>query len=214
MAPPSTCSSLKSPNHSLMKSSNYNASTFLPASLFFGIMLLASSFSQAQQIFMSVEGVTQGDISLAASGEVSLGDKAVAAHVNEMVVLSLEHTIVIPRDAQSGQPSGNRLHQPVKVTCYLDKATPLMQQALVTGESLAVKVKFYRTNSEEPGASDEHYYTIALEGAIVTMSRMWVPASDPEKRQLVEYQLSYSTITWTHEVADTEGNDDWRTSGG
>lgn len=175
-------------------------------------MLLASSFSQAQQIFMSVEGVTQGDISSAASGVPSLGDKAVAAHVNEMVVLSAEHTIVIPRDAQSGQPSGARLHQPVKVTCYLDKASPLMQQALVTGESLAVELKFYRTNPEEPSAPDEHYYTIDLQGAVLVMSRMWVPASDPEKRQLVEYQLSYSTITWTHEISGTEGTDDWRTT--
>ena len=86
-----------------------------------------------------------------------------------------------------------------------------MQQALVTGESLEVDISFYRTISEEPTDPDEHYYTILLEGATVTMSRMWVPASDPEKRQLVEYQLSYSTITWTHEISGTEGNDDWRT---
>lgn len=174
-------------------------------------MLLASSFSQAQQIFMKVEGVTQGVISENASGDPSLGDKAVAGHDEEMIVLSAEHTIVIPRDAQSGQPSGARLHQPVKVTCYLDKASPLMQLALVTGESLEVEISFYRSNTEEPTDPDEHYYTILLEGATVTMSRMWVPASDPEKRQLVEYQLSYSTITWTHEIAGTEGNDDWRT---
>lgn len=177
-------------------------------------MLLASSFSQGQEIFMEVEGVTQGMISAGASSEASLGDKAVEGHDNEMVVLSAEHTIVIPRDAQSGQPSGSRLHQPLKVTCYLDKATPLMQQALVTGESLAAEIKFYRTNSEEPTAPPEHYYTIELQGVVVMMSRMWVPASDPEKRQLVEYQLSYSTITWTHEVSGTEGADDWRTSGG
>lgn len=194
-----------------MKSSNYNSSTFLPASLFFGIMLLASSFSQAQQIFMKVEGVSQGVISDGASLEDSIGDKFLEGHDEEMIVLSAEHTIVIPRDAQSGQPSGARLHQPVKVTCYLDKASPLMQQALVTGESLEVEISFYRTNSEEPTDPDEHYYTILLEGATVTMSRMWVPASDPEKRQLVEYQLSYSTITWTHEISGTEGNDDWRT---
>jgi type VI secretion system secreted protein Hcp len=195
-----------------MKSSNYNLSTFLPASLFFGIMLLASSFSQAQEIFMSVVGQAPApeQISSGASSEASLGDKAVEAHANEMVVLSVEHTIVVPRDAQSGQPSGARLHQPVKVTCYLDKATPLMQQALVTGENLEIEMKFFRTNSEEPTAPPEHYYTIALEGAIVVMSRMWVPASDPEKRQLVEYQLSYSTISWTHEVSGTEGTDDWR----
>ena len=163
---------------------------------------------------MEVEGVTQGMISAGASSEASLGDKAVEGHDTEMVVLSAEHTIVIPRDAQSGQPSGSRLHQPLKVTCYLDKATPLMQQALVTGESLAAEIKFYRTNSEEPTAPPEHYYTIELQGVVVMMSRMWVPASDPEKRQLVEYQLSYSTITWTHEVSGTEGADDWRTSGG
>jgi type VI secretion system secreted protein Hcp len=29
-----------------------------------------------------------------------------------------------------------------------------------------------------------------------------------------EVSFSYSTITWTHEIAGTEGNDDWRTSGG
>lgn len=161
---------------------------------------------------MKVEGVSQGIISEDASSEDSIGDKFLEGHDEEMIVLSAEHTIVIPRDAQTGQPSGARLHQPVKVTCYLDKASPLMQQALVTGESLAVELKFYRTNTEEPTATDEHYYTIDLQGAVLVMSRMWVPASDPEKRQLVEYQLSYSTITWTHEISGTEGTDDWRTT--
>jgi type VI secretion system secreted protein Hcp len=190
-----------------MKSSNSNPFTFLPTSLFIGFMLLASSFSQAQEIFMSVEGVSQGMITAGATSEASLGERAVAGHDDEAIVLSLEHSITIPRDAQSGQPSGARLHQPIQVTSYIDKSTPLMNQALVTGESLEVIIKFFRLDSE---GMPENYYTILLEEATVVDAQVWAPASDPERRQLVQYSFSYSTIAWTHETAGTEGSDDWR----
>lgn len=156
---------------------------------------------------MSVEGVSQGMITEGATSEESLGERAVAGHDYEAIVLSLEHSITIPRDAQSGQPSGARLHQPIQVTSYIDKSTPLMNQALVTGESLEVIIELFRPNLE---GMPEHYYTILLEGATVVDARVWAPASDPERRQLVQYSFSYSTITWTHETAGAEGSDDWR----
>lgn len=156
---------------------------------------------------MSIEGVTQGMITEGATSEESLGERAVAGHDDEAIVLSLEHSIAIPRDVQSGQPSGTRIHQPIQVTSYIDQSTPLIHQASVTGESLTVIIKFFRPDS---AGMPEHYYTVSLEGAVVVDTRVWAPASDPERRQLVQYSIGYSTITWTHTISGIEGSDDWR----
>ncbi|NOR56491.1 MAG: type VI secretion system tube protein Hcp, partial [Sulfurovum sp.] len=62
-----------------------------------------------------------------------------------------------PYSPLSGQPSGQRVHAPYVVTKVLDKASPLLMNALVTGETLTkIEIKKYRTNYE---GKLEHYYT-------------------------------------------------------
>ncbi|WP_252724590.1 type VI secretion system tube protein Hcp, partial [Acinetobacter baumannii] len=36
------------------------------------------------------------------------------------------HEVIIPRDPQSGQPTGQRVHKPVVITKVFDKASPLL----------------------------------------------------------------------------------------
>jgi type VI secretion system secreted protein Hcp len=163
--------------------------------------------------YMSVTGVTQGTITEGALSEDSVGSLYQEGHDDEFMVQAFEHSIEIPRDAQSGQPSGNRLHKPMKITKIFDKSSPLLYEALVTGESLTCEIKWYRTPIE---GESEHYFTQLLEGAVVVDMKSIMPnCQDPDQSHfthLEEVSFSYSTITWTHEIAGTEGGDDWRIS--
>lgn len=161
--------------------------------------------------YMTVEGESQGVITEGALSEDSVGNLYQEGHDDSFMVQAFKHEIVIPRDAQSGQPSGTRVHKPIRVTKVFDKSSPLLYQALVTGEKLTCTIEWYRTSSE---GVQEHYFTHELEGAAVCeISAIMPNCQDPENghfTHLEEVSFSYSTITWTHEVAGTEGNDDWR----
>lgn len=163
--------------------------------------------------YMSVEGVTQGMITEDALSEDSVGNLYQEGHDDSFMVQAFEHNIMIPRDAQSGQPSGTRIHMPLKVTKVFDKSSPLLYQALVTGESLSCIIEWYRTSTE---GTHEHYFTHELEGAVIVDIKAIMPnCQDPlaaHFTHLEEVSFSYSTITWTHEIGGTEGTDDWRVS--
>lgn len=163
--------------------------------------------------YMSIEGVTQGMITEGALSEESVGNLYQEGRDDTFMVQAFDHSIMIPRDAQSGQPSGTRIHRPLTVTKVFDKASPLLYQALVTGESLTCTIEWFRTSSE---GTHEHYFTHVLEGAAIVDIQGFMPnCQDPNMAHfthLEKVSFSYSTITWTHEVAGTEGTDDWRVS--
>ncbi len=161
--------------------------------------------------YMSVEGASQGMITEGALSEDSVGNIYQEGHDDQFMVQAFEHKIMIPRDLQSGQPSGQRVHQPLTVTKVFDKSSPLLYQALVTGESLTCRIEWYRTSSE---GTHEHYFTHELEGAIIVDITAIMPnCQDPSQAHfthLEKVSFSYSTIRWIHEIAGTEGSDDWR----
>ena len=45
----------------------------------------------------------------------------------------ISHIVTVPTDTQSGQPSGQRVHKPFVFTCSLNKAVPLLYNALTIG---------------------------------------------------------------------------------
>ena len=66
------------------------------------------------------------------------GDRAEAGSFGDspMILIGMSHEIVSPRDAASGQATGKRMHKPFVITKELDKATPLLLNALTTNENL------------------------------------------------------------------------------
>ena len=62
--------------------------------------------------YMSITGETQGDITKDAYSADSVGNSWQEAHVDEFLVQELDHVLTIPRDPQSGQPTGQRVHKP------------------------------------------------------------------------------------------------------
>ncbi|MEM8985881.1 MAG: Hcp family type VI secretion system effector [Pseudomonadota bacterium] len=162
--------------------------------------------------YMTIEGATQGDITAGAFTDDSVGNIWQEGHEDEILVQAFKHNLIIPRDPQSGQPSGQRVHQPFTITKVFDKSSPLLYNALCSGENLTkVELKWFRTSS---AGTQEHYFTHILEDARIVDIQAYMPnAQDPAMASfthLEDVSLSYRKITWTHEIAGTSGSDDWR----
>ena len=162
--------------------------------------------------YLTIEGVSQGNITEGAFTEDSVGNIFQEEHENEILVEAFSHTVTVPTDPQSGQPTGQRVHKPLTITKIFDKSSPLLYTALCTGEKLPTcELKWYRTSVS---GTQEHYFTIKLEDAIITNIEARMPnCQDPSQASfthLEDVSFSYRKITWTHEKASTSGDDDWR----
>ena len=161
--------------------------------------------------YLTLSGDNQGDMSSGATGADSVGTMSKSDHENEIQVQAFRQNITVPKDPQSGQPTGRRVHTGVTFTKVFDKSSPMIMQALATGEQIKnATFKFFRTSAS---GEQEHYYTIELEEALITDVTPWFPnALDPSNgpiSHMEDVSMSYKVINTTHEVAGTSGSDDW-----
>lgn len=77
--------------------------------------------------YMYVKGKKQGNIQ---------GSVTQKGRQGSIAVIAYHHSIVSPRDPQSGLPTGQRMHKPFTVVKTTDKATPPLYTALCTNEDL------------------------------------------------------------------------------
>lgn len=162
--------------------------------------------------YMSIKGHNQGLITENAFTEISVGNIFQEGHENQVLVEAFKHDIIIPRDPQTGQPTGQRVHQPLVITKIFDKSSPLLFQALTKGERLIeCKLEWYRTSIT---GTQEHYFTIELEDAVIVDIKSYMHnCQDPSKAHfthLEDVAFTYRKITWTHVAAGTSASDDWR----
>ncbi|MDR0807078.1 MAG: Hcp family type VI secretion system effector [Enterobacteriaceae bacterium] len=162
--------------------------------------------------YISIEGKTQGNITAGAFTAESVGNIFVEGHENEMLVQEFQHNVTVPTDPQSGQPSGQRAHKPFIFTVALNKAVPLLYNALASGEMLPkVQLKWYRTSVD---GKQEHFFTTSLEDATIVDINLTMPhCQEPTQKeftQLMAVSMAYRKIVWEHTVAGTSGADDWR----
>lgn len=166
----------------------------------------------ATPAYIRIEGKNQGLITKDAFTPDSVGNVYVEGHQDEILVQEIDHQITIPTDPQSGQPTGQRVHKPLIFTSALNKASPLLFQALVTGEMLmVVEIKWYRTSVD---GKQEHFFTTTLEDATVVDIHTVLPHAQDSNMsqytQLIKTSLAYRKITWKHIAGKTEAADDWR----
>ena len=155
---------------------------------------------------------TQGKITAGAFTEDSVGNVYVEGHEDEIMAQAISHIVTVPTDPQSGQPAGQRVHKAFKFTCSLNKAVPLMYNALASGEMLPkVEVTWFRTSID--GRQEKFFSTVLEDAVIVDMNLVMPNAQDPSNApytQLLEVSLSYRKINWDHTISGTSGSDDWR----
>lgn len=161
--------------------------------------------------YMTIQGANQGDMSSGASSADSIGTLSKASQENTIQIQEFELGITVPTDPQSGQPTGQRIHNGCRVIKSIDKSSPLLLQAIATGEQLSsVKVEFYRT---APTGEQEMYYTLELEEATLVAMKPYFPmallSENASLGHMEELKITYKKITVTHEIAGTSGSDSW-----
>lgn len=110
-------------------------------------------------------------------------------------IVAFENEVIAPRDAASGLPTGKRQHKPLTVTKPIDKASPMLYNALLTGETIP-SIELAAGN---PAARSGGYLKIRLENvkvAGITARSGGAGASD-DRLPMEEIALSYGKITWT-----------------
>jgi type VI secretion system secreted protein Hcp len=152
---------------------------------------------------MEVTGNTQGKID---------GSCDMEGREKTILVYAMDHDVHIPRDPQSGLPSGKRIHGPLKIVKEFDMASPKLYQALCTGEQCSdVTIKWYRI---DPTGMEEHYFTHTLEDAIIVDMKPYMPMAflteNEPYRHMEEVSFTYSKIKWTWEVDGIEAEDSWK----
>lgn len=116
-----------------------------------------------------------------------------------MEIISFSHEIVSPRDAASGLPTGRRQHKPITITKEIDKASPLIFQALVDNENLT-----------------EILIGLLKDGNAVATVRL-TNASVAGRAQKGNYEtisFVYQRIEWTWLDGNITAEDDWEASVG
>ena len=153
--------------------------------------------------YLDLEGKNQGKIE---------GDCTQKGHEKWILVYAVEHTVEIPRDTNTGLPTGQRIHRPITITKKTDPATPLLFQACATGEQMKKWVLDYHRINEK--GQEELYYQISLENAIVVSIRHYKPntldEANKQYHDMEEVSFTYEKITWENKAANKTAVDSWK----
>jgi len=150
---------------------------------------------------LTITGEVQGQI----EGSCELEDRE-----GTILVQAFDHIVEIPTDDR-GIASGRRAHRPMTMTKEIDRSTPMLYQALCTGELLTdVKLDWYRLD----GSGDEElYFSIELQNAMITRIHPWVPnvlnPANANLRHMEDISIAYERIIWTWEPDGIEFEDQW-----
>ncbi|MDH5387809.1 MAG: Hcp family type VI secretion system effector [Gammaproteobacteria bacterium] len=127
-----------------------------------------------------------------------------------ILVQAFDHIVEIPTDDR-GVAIGRRLHRPMMITKEFDKSTPMLYQALCTGELLTeVVLDWYRMDGF---GEQELYFSMQMENAMITKVHPWVPnvldRSNETLKHMEDVFISYEKIIWTWEADGIEFEDAW-----
>lgn len=127
-----------------------------------------------------------------------------------IVILAFDHVVELPTDDR-GIASGRRVHRPMVITKEIDKSTPMLYQALCTGELLTeMTIDWYRID----GTGDEEmYYSMKMFNGLITKIHPWVPnvleANNAQMKHMEDVHISYEKVIWTWEPDGIEFEDGW-----
>lgn len=158
--------------------------------------------------YLSIPGVTDGALT-----KESVGDLAQSDHADESLIVGFDHTVCIPANEASGNPTGNRKHMAMKLTKVFDKASPLLYDALCTAKKLDATVNWFRMSDD---GKAELYFKMIMTQAVVTEVTAEVPnlqdAANANFGHLEHVSIRYNTIEWRHEPGTTSAIDSWSDS--
>jgi type VI secretion system secreted protein Hcp len=163
----------------------------------------------ALNAYLRMEGQTQGQIK---------GSVTQKGREDSIMVISVSHEIVSPRDPASGLPTGKRMHKPFIITKELDKASPLLYNALVNNENISEwELKHYtpQVKAQQGVGTEVNHYTVRLVNANIASINFRMPNNrNPDLMKYAEYEeisFTYQKIIWTWTEGGITAEDDWET---
>ena len=126
----------------------------------------------AMMAYMKVKGQKQGNIQ---------GSVTQKGREGSIQVIEFHHSVVSPRDAASGLPTGKRMHRPLTITKPTDKATTHLYSALTTNENLPeVTIDFWTSQIKAAtgGGTEVQFYTVKLINASISSITTVLPNAD------------------------------------
>ena len=162
----------------------------------------------ALNAYLRVEGQKQGPI----KGSVILKGRE-----DSIMVIAFNHEVLSLRDVATGFPSGQRQHRALTITKEIDKATPLLMNALVTNEYMKkFELRFWRPSSSGAPTgigAEKQFFTIQLINANISdikmemMNNMYPENIGHKEREHISF--TYQKIVWTYEDGSVPSMDDW-----
>lgn len=151
----------------------------------------------------------------AKSGQIK-GSVTQKGREDSIMVIAVSHSIMSPRDPQSGLPTGQRMHKPFTFTKELDKATPILYNVLCTNENLTECIfKFWtpQIKAATGVGSEVQHFTIKLTNAnIASLDFRMANIRHTDLVKFAEYEelaLTYQKIEWTWNDGGITADDDW-----
>lgn len=130
-------------------------------------------------------------------------------------VLSLSQPLQSAFDRATLQPTGRRFYPPLSFTKRIDKATPLLRQALVQNQVLNGEFKWYRPNPAGTG-SDQHFLTLFVDQARIVKCVTRLPDVQASLTATLppyeEIELVFHKIRWTYIDGGIEFEDELSSS--
>ena len=156
----------------------------------------------ATSTYMKLKGQKQGQIT---------GSVTQKGHEGSILVIAVDHSIVSPRDAGSGLPTGKRQHKPFVITKELDKSSPLLYNALVSGENITSwELQFWTAGQT---GKEAQYYSVKLTNAnISSIEFKMLNTKDPDTAKFAPFEevaFTYQKIEWTWTQGGITTTDDW-----
>jgi type VI secretion system Hcp family effector len=152
--------------------------------------------------YLSITGKKQGLISAGCSSLDSIGNKCQAGHFDEIMVLSFAHNL------SNLDNTRHATHRPLIITKHIDKATPLLAQALANREVVDCTLNFYRISLS---GHQEKYFSIKIWDGLIVDQQLEMPHSILLNDQQAQENLAirYRDIAWSHHIASTSGQASW-----
>jgi type VI secretion system secreted protein Hcp len=161
----------------------------------------------ALNAYLRLKGQKQGDIK---------GSVIQKGREDSMMVIAVSHSIISPRDAASGLPTGKRMHKPFVITKELDKSSPLLYNILVNNENITTwKLEHWtpQTDQRTGTGTEIQHFTIELENAnIASIDYRMANNKHPDLMKFAEYEdvsFTYEKITWTWMKGGIMSSDSW-----
>lgn len=153
------------------------------------------------QAFVKITGTKQGQFK-SPNGKSAAGPGGIP-------VLRFESLASAPRDLATGQSSGKRQWQPIRLTKEWDAASPQLLAALTTNEVLSTVVfEFYRS---DPTGKSALHYRISLKNAVLStldsVLDVTAPASAGARPELEMVEMTFQSITVENVDGKTSATD-------